>query len=253
MSDPVIRSWKTYADKLQRNGPSGGASTARNGRSLVKIQETWDDDTADTTNVWGTAVGGTGAVSVNHADTNGVPYFLLNMPAGSDTARLINGDGGTNFFNPLSVAVATLLTNYRYRRLIVEFMLKFGTLANQDNAVFMAGFLTTGASGTNRVSTNALGIGLSADALVLFSDKAGTEVEVTPSGTAPTLTDWNTYRITLSGVSMAVDINHGLYTGSILTTANHPVAPLLFTVADGAEAGGETSLRVGPVTLWLEE
>lgn len=237
---PIIRSPKAILPDIARMLPSAVTHTAINGGSDMILKELWIHTTADDTNVWTVAATGTGTTAVSAAG-DGKVHRLFSGGALDDVARTISRPYAPNV---LSITNASEM----YTKVIAEWMMQFVEPTDENNAAFLAGFLAQNAGGTDRSSTNALGFILASDALNTLSDKAGTETVTVATG-APSLTEWNTYRITMTNGNIAFAVNGVTLVNN---TTNLPLKPLQFTIVNKQEAAGTAGVRLGPVAIWAE-
>lgn len=228
-------------DKLLRSASAGGTTTAITATGPMIYNELWATGTIDTTNLWQTTVAATGTVSTLTAGS--LRVVRLNCPAGADQARF---GGQRKIVTPISPG-----TNYLYTRLTMEWSAILVNVANHENANFIMGMGDEAAGATidHRGANDALGFILVSDALNTLTDSGGTEtVTVVPS--APTLTNYNRYKIVIENGSVQFYVNKVL---EVTHTTNIPALPLKINFVVISEAAVAAELRIGPLRCWLED
>lgn len=221
-------------ERLYRNASATGAATAISGQGPMKYSEGWNA-AIDATNIWTTSVGATGTAAVSN--NAGRRILLLDCPVAGDRAQT---EGRRILTNP-GASSATLDI---YQKLVLEWEMLLGTLANIDNALALFGLVNTGGA---RTSTNIIGFILVADALNVITDNGGTEtVTVFPS--PPTLTVSNKYKIVVRNGAVDFSVNDGAITTH---TANIHALPFQPSWRVDAEAlTGATKAEIGAVRCY---
>lgn len=209
----------------------------------MHLYESWQDEAGIDNTVWSTAVTGTGAVA---RDATEAPYLKVKLSGttNADTARL-NGD------NRWVCGPDTYGTNTILRKLIMEWEVKFATVASIDNTAFFMGLAS--ATNATRASTNIAGFILDGDVLKSITDDGVGETAKAVGG--PTLTGWHKLRVEIYAgtiefyVDETLQATHTTEAGEDLPdTAMYPV---LYLPQEAAANGGE--LHTGIVRIWTED
>jgi len=223
------------AARLLRNQQASGAATATTAQGPMAYHEVWAA-AIDATNLWTTGAGGTGSVA--QSTSGGRQIALADCPAAGDRAEF---QGKRALTNP-SGAVAT---RDIYQKLVLEWEMLLGTIANVDNALALWGFINLGGA---RTSANIIGFILASDALNAITDSGGAET-VTAVASPPALTQSNKYRIVVRNGAVDFYVNDLLKNTH---TTNIPALPLKPQFRVDAEAGtGATKAEIGAVRCYL--
>lgn len=231
----IIRSLRSQIDRALRNSHTTGAATASSAQGPMLVHDLWTA-ALDTTNAWTTSLVGTGTAAVAAVTRRRV--CQLDCPAGADKAAIRS----TRIF--WSPTVASLTTDI-YQQLVLEWEMALTSVANIDNTRLAAGF--GGSAPGERGDTGFIGFGLASDALQSVTDSAGTETE-TSIASAPTLTDFNKFKIVVRNAAVDFYVNDTLRNTH---TANLAAVPQFVTFSLRSEAAVAARMDVGAVRCYL--
>lgn len=240
---PIIRNFRNHVDRLLRNAHATGAATATSGQGPMIFNEQWRA-ALDTTNTWTATLGVTGTAAVG--TVSGVRVLRLLAPAISDTSLVEAKAILTNPFARVPTAASAL-----YRSIVLEFEMQLVNVASITNTAFLAG-LYSGAS-AGRSANDAIGFILASDALNTLTDKGSVET-VNVVSPAPTLTNWNKYKIVCGPTTVRFYVNDVLVSthsdSATLPDTAGIQAAMFYLVSDAA---ADPEVKIGPCRCYLEE
>ena len=203
---------------------------------MPSFVESWQDSTPNPT-FWTPTDPATGTKWTIRSSASYLEIY--SVPAANEVTRLVSNQrwvGAPLVYGPNTV----------YRRLNLEFEVKFTNVANIDNALSFFGLST--AQADVRTANNLISWALVGDALQSLTDLAG--VETVNTGFGETLTNWNKLRIRVYANAVEFYVNDVLRATHI---TNRPDYPWYLNFYVDTEGGGAATIELGAIRAWYED